>query len=464
MSNSPVTQDQLTLWNKIHPGVPFPGFIPQSNTQGGTQTQQSTNQSGQTGTQTQPQQQSQTSTQQNGNQQGGLYGALISALAQRSLQPSQDYQNQQNLANQYNQALTGSRLAEAGALAGNAATPVDQSFGEGRANIIGNRYAQEQAALGSGFQGASTLLGAANTQQGLQQSGLGSAAGLAQPVSQFGMLTNPITGVPLNTGVFQNAVQQAVQLVQNGTPANDPSVTSLLSSFGFVGPLAFQNAMSAMSGGQGSVWNPAAQSAAAGQNIAGATNFQQQAVALDTGLKNMRTVAPLITQAASQVGINPTDASMYNAPINTYISQIQNSGGFANFQAMINDVQRYSSQIISSGADLTPTGVTAATALMSPQNLSISQIQSYLGTLDQLGTNQLAILQQQAQASGGSSAGYYGNPANVTSGYTAPQSNALGGNITSPGGQFAAGAGLGVLGSFENIGSTVLSFLAGLKL
>lgn len=378
---------------------------------------------------------------------GGLYGGLIAALAGRGLQDSQGVQSAR-------QALLDSQMNEAQQLGLNASNPIPLEFQQGRAQVLQNQYGQQQQALSNALQSATTT-------QGQQIGALQGAAGLAQPVSQFGMLTNPITGQPLNTGVFQSAVQQAVQLVQNGTPANDPSVQQLLSPFGFVGPLAFNQAQQAISGGG---WNPAAQSAAAGQNISAATDFQQQAITLDTGLKNMRTVAPLVVQAAGQVGINPTDSTMYNAPINTYISQIRNSGGFANFQAMMNDIQRYSSQIISSGADLTPTGVTAATALMSPQNLSIAQIQSYLNTLDQLGTNQLAILQQQARAAGGSSAGYYGDPARVNSGYTAPQSSAYGGNITSPSGQFAAGVGLSTLGQLENIGTQVLSFLSGLFL
>lgn len=385
------------------------------------------------------------STQAAGQQnQGGLYGNLIGALAatpftnrnvQKATQDLADFQR--GLAKTY---------------AGIESTPIPLEFQQGREQVVGRQAASEQAALQSAVSNALQA-------QGQQISALQGAAGLAQPVSQFGMLTNPITGTPLNTQVFQSAIAQAQQLVNNGVPANDPSVQQLLSPFGFVGPLAFNQAQQALTGGN---WNPAAQSAAAGQNISAATNFQQQAVALDTGLKNMRTISPLVTQAAAQVGINPTDATLYNAPINSYIAQIRNSGGFANFQAMINDIQRYSSQIISSGADLTPTGVTAATALMSPQNLSVPQIQSYLATLDQLGTNQLAVLQQQARAAGGSSAGYYGNPANITSGYTAPQSNAYGGNVTSPLGQFGAGVGLSALGQLENIGAQVLSFIGGM--
>lgn len=124
-----------------------------------------------------------------------LYGQLITGLANRSQQAGQDYQNQIAEANKYNEALKTSRMNEAKGLAENAQNPIPLEFQQGRGQVLQSQYAQEQAALGAGYSGAANLAGQANTQQGLQQSALATAAGLAapQPANPLGTF-NPATG------------------------------------------------------------------------------------------------------------------------------------------------------------------------------------------------------------------------------------------------------------------------------
>jgi hypothetical protein len=93
----------------------------------------------------------------------------------------------------------------------------------------------------------------------------------AAPVQQAGLLTNPYTGQPLNPNLVSNAVQQANQLVSNGTPITDPTVQALLSPFGFYGTSALVQAQQVLTEG---TFNPANQAAAGqgqAQNIGTAT-------------------------------------------------------------------------------------------------------------------------------------------------------------------------------------------------
>lgn len=327
----------------------------------------------------------------------------------------------------------------------NSAAPIPLEFSQGRNQVLANQY---NAALPA-YQGAVTN---SLTSQGQQIGAANQAGTLAQPVGQFGLLTNPQTGQPLNTGVFQSAIQQAQQLVNSGTPVNDPSVQALLSPFGFVGPLAFNQAMQSSQGGG---WNPAAQSAVTNQNITQGVDTQQQAYSLNLGLQQLKTVQPLIQNFLKTSGINPTDVPAMNAQIGTYIANLKNPAATAQYQYMVNDLQKFASQMLSAGAGGTPTGIQAATELMNPQNLSMSQIQYALNTLDTLGTNQVAVLQQQSKASlGNQPSQYAGNPAAVSNNIPiAPDNPAAAGvksNIFVEGG---AGAGM-------NIFSTLTSFPA----
>lgn len=365
----------------------------------------------------------QVSQSQNENK-NSLYGGLIGQLANRGLGDSPEVQ-------QAREALKQSQLKESQVL--NANKGVDMNSGMAQ-------DARERALFGNEQNALSQQLGSAVTTQGQQIGALQGAAGLAQPVGQFGLLTNPITGTPLNMGVFQSAIQQAQQLVQAGTPVNDPSVQALLSPFGFVGPLAFNQAMQAQSQGG---WNPAAQNATQGQAISQGVGSQGQAYQLDTGLKQLKTLAPVVSNFMAQSNINSTDSPLYNAQIGTYLSQLGNPGQWNQFQNMMGELRKFQSQLLASGSGGIPTDISNTINSTDISKLSLKDIRTAMETMDILGNNQVSVLQNQGNASLGGGLGYSGSPANPqTSVPAATPSTAFGGQVQNPVTQAGIGAGL----------------------
>lgn len=202
-------------------------------------------------------------------------------LIDMGAKPGADYLNKQTEAEKYNEALKQSRINEAQGLAANASNPIPLEFQQGRGQVLQSQYAQEQAALGSAYQGASNLVGAANTQQGLQQSGLQSGGGLAlqgqgQAQSALGTAAglvapqlagynqqafNPATNQFSGGGSLSDAVNSAVQKLQNGQMTYNDALTSL-AGYGQGGIDALQKSLppgfniaqsNTLSGQQGSI-------------------------------------------------------------------------------------------------------------------------------------------------------------------------------------------------------------------
>lgn len=127
----------------------------------------------------------------------GLYGQFTTGLANMSQQPSANYTEQQNQANAINQEIENAKaqMAQQTHDINTSGTWTSRALGEqGQANI---QNASTLAALGSQYQGATNQLSAANTAQANQQNALGTAAGLAAPITGVGYGTqvyNPTTG------------------------------------------------------------------------------------------------------------------------------------------------------------------------------------------------------------------------------------------------------------------------------
>lgn len=301
-------------------------------------------------------------------------------------------------------------------------------FVQGRQQVLQRQAAEQENTLQSAVNQQQQAIGFGQAQQGLQQSGLNSAAGFTQPVSQFGMLTNPLTGTPLNTGVFQNAVQTALSMVRAGTPANDPAVTSLLSSFGFVGPLAFNNAMQSMQGGG---WNPAAQSTQAQTNLNQGAQFQQEATQLSTVLNQMNAVSGLADSFLANSGLNQQGSPFFNKQQNTLLGQLKNPANAATYNELVNNIKTYSAQILGSSG-LNPTDVGEMVDSINPDGMTAPQLKEFLHNIDQLGQARLKELQQTSQNSYGTGGGFSGTPASVgqlnvgpDTGYNIPQNPAM---------------------------------------
>lgn len=367
------------------------------------------------------------------NTQDTSYGGLISQLANRGQSDSPEVQKAR-------EALTKSQLDESQTLGFNSKPAngggVSYDTGSGNDALQRALYGNEQNAL-------SSQLSSAVSTQGQQIGALDNAAGLAAPTA-FGLSMDPVTGQPINMSAMQIPLQTALGLYKAGTPLNDPSYAQALGPIGSAGWMAFYNALqnggaNGMSGGI----NPAAQSATQSQAISQGVDSQGQAYNLDTGLKQLKTLSPVISNFMAQSNINSTDSPLYNAQIGTYLSQVGNPGQWNQFQNMMGELRKFQSQLLASGAGGIPTDVSNTINSTDISKLSLKDIRTAMETMDILGSNQTAVLQGQGSASLGGHLGYSGSPASVHTSVTpATPSTAFGGQVTNPVAQGAIGAGL----------------------
>lgn len=179
---------------------------------------------------------------------GGLYGQLTTDLANRSSQPGQAYQDQSQ---QYNEALKNLKdfdLRTNKAVAGEYQRNIPLQFEQGRAQVVANQAAADRGALSNVVTGAATALGAANTQQQIQQQGLTSATSAAAPQGYSPTTTpfNPAegtfnggTGAQMDRAVYGaniGVAQDTATRLQNTQTQSD----SLNHSFNALNSLATQ--------------------------------------------------------------------------------------------------------------------------------------------------------------------------------------------------------------------------------
>lgn len=383
--------------------------------------------------------------------------ALLLKLAQLGGTSTPEYKAALDKANSFNDALLKSRTNQAHGLAENAMNPIPLQFQQGRAQVLQNQYGQEQAALGAAYNAATAQQGQANTQQGLQQGAVTTALNATMPQMQFGMLTNPQTGEIVG-GQGSNAqqlmgssLQKAQQMFANGSSFEDAIAQSGLAQFGNLGSSLLSSAI--MSGGGGG-YNPTAYNTQVGVNQQNLAQTQQAAFQLDTALKNVGTLSPKILGIIKSSGLNPTDTSLANEPINNYISKLGNTAAATALNTTLADLQSYTSAIISSGSALTPTETSALSALQNPRTLSYKQMEYYLTILEDLGKNRQAVNQSQISGLGGSNIGYTGNQQSTTGAFpVAPKNTNIGSNIQNPTLQALAGGGLNLGGKALSLGA-----------
>ncbi len=287
------------------------------------------------------------------------------------------------------------------------------------------------------------------------------AASQTSPIAAAPIM-NPQTGQLINPGLVQQAMSAVQQAVANGTDVNnDPNIRAIASSMGFLGASGVLNMMNSLG------TSTTAQSTQAQTNASQGAQYQQQATTLDTGLKQLRLIAPVATTFLSQSGINPSDTAVYNTPIDDYLKKLGNTGAMQQWAGIVNEIQKYSSQVLSAGSGGIPTDVSTALSNVDPSHLNASQLKGYLDTLDTLGGNQLNVLQGQATNSYGGTSGYSGNPTGTSSStpVIAPNTSP-GSGVQGAGAQAASGVGLGIASwaksQAANLGPEIVSFLGGL--
>lgn len=309
--------------------------------------------------------------------QNGYYGQLIQGLVNQSSQPSAGYTNAVNQAENYNNQLTQSRTNEANSLAGISNEAIPLNFQQGRSQVLQSQYAAQQAALGAGFQGASTLTGAANTQQGLQQAGLTSAAGLTQPVQvpYSNQYINPVTGQPVGGGTAgslpadaQSAVDSYAQQVRSGQMTR-ADAESRLSAYGVAGTNALNSALG--SGFNTNASNASAATTQQGQQLQTAATATNQALGTLTSLYNG---LPSLLKL-SIPGLNSLGSS---------VEGFLGSSQLTAYKQTLADARAQLQGVLTASGAATPTGAESAALTYLPDNMTPGQLQSAIANVQQL--------------------------------------------------------------------------------
>lgn len=186
-----------------------------NTTDGGTQQNYGTPPPPAGGMGTPPQNQQQQQYQPNDN---GLYGKLVADLANRSQQSGKDYQDAKAEAQRISNQQTGvsqDYAQKTNNIAGTAGFLTQQAGLQGQLN---NQYNTVENSLASQYSGATNRLNAANTQQGLLQQALTSAAGAAAPQSYslYNQPYNPVSDT-YGGGGSNGAIDRSIQAANIGT-------------------------------------------------------------------------------------------------------------------------------------------------------------------------------------------------------------------------------------------------------
>lgn len=287
------------------------------------------------------------------------YQGLVSTLANKASSPSQDYLAQQARANAYNDQLVRSKQEEAAQLQQNSSSPFTLAFGGGREQQIQNAYLNQQGALASGFQGASTLLGAANTQQSTQQQGLTSAVGAAAPIlGQYGQANYGIGGNADGGNLDpQTQAKDFASKVMSGQMTYDQAISSL-GYAGNVGTTFLNNAITSAGG------NPL-QLQAQGVTQQGVISTQGQQVAgYQSALQQGQNLQSQLSDLITTFGLNPNDVNAMNSGLQKIATNVS-SPQYKMLQNYVNDIANTYAQVLTPpGGSSTDTSRGIATSML----------------------------------------------------------------------------------------------------
>jgi hypothetical protein len=278
--------------------------------------------------------------------------------------------------------------------------------------------AQTQQGLAqSGYQQAgglaNTAAGNATSQQGTQQSGLASAGTLASPQTQYGALTNPLTGDAIsgsNGSVLPASAQSAIALEAQKVQNNQETYAQAQSNLSAYG----QNGVNALNQTLGPNFNAntnAGASSAQSSNTATAGTastsanqaiYQQQLSSAANTLQQTQAIQSSAQQLISSMpslGINLTPSQLANTSINQLSTQFS-SGQYSQFNANIANLQAKVGALLQQGE--IPTSAGAAAQSIINGSLNVGALTS---TLNQV----LLEAQQQAVSQASTASTAYGN-------------------------------------------------------
>lgn len=291
-------------------------------------------------------------------QPSGLFGQATSALYNTSSQPSTQYTNLTSAAQNAYQTAGNTNQVIGQNEANDLHNPnYSLDTGVGLAGLIQQNYGLQGQNDLTQAQGLTSLANTANTQQGLQQSGLAATASAAAPVSQFGVLTNPTTGQAISPDGGLNAAVQGGQIqgAQNAAATNAATQgTAAITASNSV----YQSAVS---------------------NLANVQNMAQ----------NIQSFGTQLLGNMDQLGIR-TNSTLANQTLNALQSQFS-SPQYAQFNANIQGLQARVSALLGTGE--IPTSATAGAQAIINGNITPAAMES---TLNQINSEASAIVQNQA--------------------------------------------------------------------
>ena len=300
---------------------------------------------GNTGTTPQPQQTA--PVQQPYTVNDGLYGQLIASLANRSNQSSEDYQAAQQRLNDIAKQQSDIAQEQAQKTYQIGARTGDVAQATGEQGLLNQLFASRQAALAPQYSAASTALGAANTQQGLQYGALGNAITAAAPQA-YGLTQQPFNPA---TGQF---------------------------------------------GGSQSVGQRAEQAA----NIQSIQDLSQQKSQIQSIFNGADANFKLLLDTAQQGGVNNGDIPALNALQQNVSRGLTSNSAVINFQNTLAAVRSLYAQILGGGTTTVDSQNRAEQAI--PNNISLNALRSLGTQLESESVNRIAGMTNQIKSLQGS--------------------------------------------------------------
>lgn len=317
------------------------------------------------------------------------YGGIIQSLVNKA-QPSEQYNNLMNqAAEQYKVAGDTNQVIQRSQSDALHNPNFSLDTGIGRAGQIQQNYGQIGANALTQAQGLTSLAGAANTQQSLQQSALGTAANLASPqqVGYSSQFLDPVTGQPINPQAgndMQSAVDLQVQKLKSG--ATDPaSARAALANYGQAGINALEQSL-------GSGFNPNVSSA----NQQSAAELTSQANQLQSTFNGVDANFELLLNTAKLGGLNDSNVPALNALQQNVARGLASSEAVINFKNTLSAVRAGYANILGGGTTTVDSQNRAQEAI--PDNISIGALRSLGEQLKSEAKNRIAGINQQVKS------------------------------------------------------------------
>lgn len=339
----------------------------------------------------------------------GLFPDVVTSLANRSTQPSQMALQGQSA---YEKAVQDKLKFEQSAIDTRKNiydAPTSARVMQGRDAAIQQANAETRAALQQAVMEQQQAIGFGQTQQSIEQSGLGTAAGLAQPqVAAYGQTVfDPITGQYGGGQGNLDPQTQAPSLAQrvlSGQMTYDQAVASMAYA-GNAGRTFLDNALTQAGGNPLQLQASGAatqsniqQAGTAGTDIArgGLEAATRDYVAMTTASQFAHQQASAVTDILAKTGLNDISSTDYNKSIENNLRRRFSDTDFAALDTALREAQIAYTNLLSSGGG-TPTGNEDNALATLNINQSASAINASIQQLENAVARRLQALSAQQQ-------------------------------------------------------------------